>query len=132
MSMYLTNEMYGRVLAKIHQTVNAPDFKPRGQDCTDIGAKSTTTNCGMCNDEFTTQDSAMWPDMFPKRKTSKYPLSQHICPFDRRTDADGRGGCFYKCYVFWAEHKHNVDYMRQLVQERIDIARKELNILVEV
>lgn len=125
-NLYLTDKDYGERLLKISNAVNDMFFKPTREDSTTVGAKYTTTNCGMCNDEFTTKESAMFPEDFPQRKSSKYGLKHHVCPFDRRMNPDGSMGCFYDCYVFKKGRNANVQHMRNLVHERIAEAKQTI------
>ena len=123
-SIYLTDEQYYSILLKIKETVNAPDFAVRCVDSTTIGDKYTWSNCGFCNDNFTEEETALFPDQFPGRKSMKYRLENHKCPFDLRRKPGILGwgsGCFYRCYVFSHRGKRDwdLDYMKALVDETI-------------
>ncbi len=128
----LTDEMYKEILYKIRDVVNSPDFYPKSEDCTEIGYKYTTTNCGLCNDdEFSTSKNAMWPNSFPDRKSMRYTKSHQKCPFDMREEFDSTG-CFYECYIF-KPHKYENEYhydisrIKEMVEQRIQWAKDNLN-----
>lgn len=115
--LYITDMEYLQLLQKIKEVVNKPDFKPTWYDSTTMGDKYTETNCGLCNDNFTTKDTAMFPDQFPQRKDMKYAKSEHKCPFDFRKKV-GWNGCFYTCW-FFKRGLTNLTKIRQLVDEQI-------------
>ena len=119
--MYLTDEAYKTLLVKIREVVSAEGFTVERNNCDDIGAKDTSTNCGLCNDNFTTKETAMWPELFPKRNDMAYPRTHHHCPFDTRrplghNDVDG---CFYTCLMFAKSGKarKNIPFLLQCIDE---------------
>ena len=119
--LYLTNLQYVELLLKIQKVVNAPGFQPAFYDSIQIGDKYTESNCGFCNEGFTTKETAYFPAHFPSRKTMKYRQNHHRCPFDMGPAGIlGWGsGCFYRCYLFQNE-KHDVDLMRRMVSNLIE------------
>ena len=126
--LYLTNEQYFRVLKRIEVTIAQDDFRVGCSDCTMVGAKSTDCNCGFCNDEYTDEDMALFPDQYPGRKAMKYRKENHRCPFDMREEPEILGwgnGCFYGCYLFKHLGKRNWDLllMRKMVDHAIEVAR---------
>lgn len=104
-NLYLTDAQYLHLLDKIQAEI------PKHQsfqviDSTQIGNKYTTSNIGLCNDNFTELDTAMFPSQFRKhgRMSMKYKQKHHICPFDTRlTSIIERkpthmgNGCYYTC-----------------------------------
>lgn len=106
--MYLTNEQYLEILNVIEKELNK-NINPNIFDNDTIGNKYTNSNIGFCNDNFTTYETALFPDDFLKfnRKTLKYRLKPHACPFDNRvrnlyekeedTSINLGSGCFYTC-----------------------------------
>ena len=126
--LHLTDEQYLRVLKKIEATVNQDSFKVRCSDCTDVGQRSTDSNCGFCNGAYTDEDMALFPGQFPERRSMKYREENHRCPFDMREKPKIAGwgnGCFYECYLF--KHLGKGDWklplMRKMVDHAIEIAR---------
>jgi len=119
--LYLTDEQYSRLLKKIKETVNRSDFEVYCYDSTYPGDKYIESNCGLCNDEFTELDTALFSESFPSRKTMKYRKEYHKCPFDLRSMSDEfRSGCFDDCYLFKNQYKgHNLDVIIQMVEETI-------------
>lgn len=117
--MYLSDSQYLSLLQTIKEAINTPNFKPIWYDCTDIGDKSTQTNCGLCNDNFTTKDMAMFPNEFPERKDMKYPKEYHKCPFDYRKK-QSLNGCFYTCW-FFKRHLTDINKIQDLVEQQIMI-----------
>jgi len=115
--LYLTDEQYMRLLAKVKETINQPDFEVYCYDSTYPGDKYTESNCGLCNDEFCELDMALFPESFPDRKSKKYKENWHKCPFDMRAmSGEFRSGCFYTCYLFKTRHgQHDIELMKQLV-----------------
>ena len=104
MDMYLKDEHYERLLDKIETLIPQYDSF-QVIDSTDIGNKSTTSNVGLCNEELTEYDMALFPEFFhEERKTMKYRESHQLCPFDRRVVDISQGkevsfsrGCYYSC-----------------------------------
>jgi len=121
--LYLNNDEYREILAKIVERVNQPDFKPWGEDSTMFGNKYTITNCGVCNDEFCTKENAMFPDQWPQRKHKKYTRGSQLCPFDM-DGSMGSLGCFYRCYIFQAKTP-DVKLIRQLAQQCLEVANAQ-------
>ena len=116
----LTDEQYLRVLRKIEATIAQVDFKVVCSDCTVTGQKSTDSNCGFCNNEYTDEDMALFPGQYPERKTMKYREESHKCPFDMREEPGIIGwmyGCFYGCYLF--EHLGKGDWNLVLMREAV-------------
>lgn len=101
-NLYLTDDQYLCLLAKIVEAVEQEDFIPSCDDDTTIGSKHTGSNCGLCNDDFATLETAMFPDQFESgRKSMKYRQDHQLCPFDKRTLDDNLfNGCFYTCCLF--------------------------------
>ncbi len=119
--MFLTDEQYVTILEKIKAVVFADGFKPSCYDCTDLGNKSTGSNCGFCNDGFTEEETALFPDDFPGRRTMKHRGHNHKCPFDMRSIpslSDFGSGCFYDCYLF-RNRKSDIDLMKEMVEDLI-------------
>lgn len=124
--IYLTDKQYVEILYKIKEIVNRSDFKPFCRDCTEIGNKFTVSNCGFCNENFTTKETALFPDEFPARKSMKYRRKNQICPFDQRIfnmkkDGFYDIGCYYHCYLFKTEEP-NIDKMKKMVNMALKIA----------
>jgi hypothetical protein len=103
-SIHLMDDDYEELLDKCDDAVRTiDDF--RVLDCTDGCNKSTTSEIGLCNDKFTTQETALFPKQFKTRKSMKYRRYHHVCPFDDRLLRIERGhdpknmiqGCFYSC-----------------------------------
>jgi len=119
--LYLTNLQYVEILLKIQKVVNAPDFQPTFYDCTEPGNHHTDSNCGFCNEGFTTKETAYFPEYFPSRTSMKYRQDHHRCPFDMGPAGIlGWGsGCFYRCYLF-NNKEHDIDLMRRMVSNLIE------------
>jgi len=98
--MYLTDKQYLTLLKTIRAELDTGK-KVSGYDCTDIGNKDTSFSFGLCCDDYTTLDTAMFPSEFPNRASMKYTKKYHKCPLDWRklSEMDGRG-CFYTCSFF--------------------------------
>lgn len=119
--MYLTDEQYLDILYKIRMRVGSLGFRPSAFDSAFPGDKYTESNCGFCCGEFVTEETALFPEQFPERRSMKYRLDAHKCPFDMRETPDVLGwgwGCFSECYVFHC-HPPDVQLMRTLVANRI-------------
>jgi hypothetical protein len=104
---YLTDEQYLDILGKIEDKLNT-NISIMAGDSDTIGDKSVSSNIGFCNDDFTTLETALFPDLFVEhgRKSMKQRLANHACPFDNRVrtkeNLQGRlmnlgCGCFYTC-----------------------------------
>jgi len=122
----LTDEQYLRVLKKIEATIAQAGFRPSCFDSTFPGDKYTESNCGFCNDAYTDEDMALFPDQFPGRKTMKYLGKNHRCPFDTRDRPGILGwgcGCFCECYLF--AHFNKGDWNLSRMREMVDCAIKE-------
>lgn len=122
--IYLTDEQYKSILLKIKETVEQEGFQYSCIDSTTIGDKYTRSNCGMCNDNFTEKEMALFPDQFPGRKSMKYRQKHHKCPFDMRVESEHFDtGCFYHCCLFQDERrigrKPNIVEIRELVDKTI-------------
>jgi len=120
----LTDEQYLRILKKIEATIAQDDFGVGCSDCTVIGAKSTDSDCGFCNDAYTDRDMALFPEQYPERRTMKYRRENHRCPFDMRKEPGILGwgySCFYECYLFGHLSKRdwNLTVMREMVDHTI-------------
>ena len=98
MNIRLTDEQYGEILKKILAKVSEPGFKKHIYDSTCPGDKYTESNCGFCNEEYTTIDTALFPEQFPERKSMKYREVHHRCPFDKR-EKPTMNGCYYTCVL---------------------------------
>ena len=119
--LYLTNLQYVELLLKIKNVVDAPDFQPIFYDNVEPGNQYTSSNCGFCNDGFTTKETAYFPAYFPKRTTMKYRQDHHRCPFDMGPTNDllkWGSGCFHRCYLF-RNKEHDVALMRKMVDNLI-------------
>lgn len=124
--LYLTDAQYRRILGRIEEVINSPNFVVSCFDSTFPGDKYTESNCGFCNEGFTELDTSLFPSQFPERKSLKYRRSNHKCPFDTRKKPDLLGwgnGCFSKCYLFKTRGKeYDLEVMRSMVKELIDPA----------
>lgn len=104
--LYLTGEQYLGVLDRIESKINEVNT-PMVCDSNTIGDKSVSSNIGFCNDDFTTLETSLFPDLFEKgRKEMKHRAKGQACPFDNRVrtkeNLPGRlmtldCGCFYTC-----------------------------------
>ena len=128
--MYMSDEEYLKILEKIVETVDAPDFKPEFYDDNTIGSKRTWSNCGLCNDDenstFATKENVAFPDQFPGRRDFKYFKDNQQCPFDFRK-IKGVNGCFFTCYLFknkWSSI--NVESIKRMAHKRLDDAKAVL------
>jgi len=119
--LYLTNLQYVEILLKIKTVVNAPDFQPIFYDSTEPGNHHTESNCGFCNEGFTTKETAYFSAYFPSRTSMKYRQDHHQCPFDVGPAGIGGwgSGCFHRCYLF-NNKEHDVDLMRRMVSNIIE------------
>lgn len=105
-NLYLTNEQYLGVLDMIESKIDNIDTS-MVCDSNATGDKSVSSNIGFCNDEFTTLETSLFPDLFENgRKAMKYRAKAQACPFDNRVrtkeNLPGRlmtldCGCFYTC-----------------------------------
>ncbi len=145
MQIALTDKQYSDILQMIKKTVEAPDFKPNCYDSDMIGDKYTESNCGFCNDNYATEETASG-----RGYRTKYYLKDHRknhpCPFDLRPEymfhniykkgkviktkkekTDYSFGCFYNCFIFGEgklfkklnKESTDVEYIRYLVRETI-------------
>lgn len=119
--LYLTDDQYRRILGKIEEVVNSPNFAADCFNSNFPGDKYTTSNCGFCNDDFTELDTAIFPSQFPGRKSMKYRRENHKCPFDTRKDPGLLGwgcGCFSKCHLFegQGERGYDLEVIREMVK----------------
>jgi len=119
--LYLTNLQYVEILLKIKEVVDRPNFQPIFYDSTEPGNQYTESNCGFCNEGFTTKETAYFPEYFPKRRTMKYRQDHHRCPFDMGPAGNlgWASGCFYRCYLF-NNKEHDVDLMRRMVDKLLE------------
>ena len=131
-SLYLNTTQYYELLLKIRETITQPGFVVECDDSETIGNKYTTSNCGLCNDEFTTLETALFPDQFPARKEMKYREKDknHHCPFDDRimgtpTPLEACQGCFFTCYLF-NHKKHDPEHMLTRVNMLIEITKERI------
>ena len=125
--LYLTDEQCLKVLKKIEAVVVYDDFVPSCFDSTFPGDKYTESNCGFCNDAFTEVDMALFPEQYPERRSMKYRLEGHRCPFDERIEPGLLGwgsGCFGGCYLF--KHRVKQDWnlllMREMVNDVLEVS----------
>ncbi len=125
-NLYLTDKQYQSILLKIKKTVEQNNFQYNCVDSTSIGDKYTKSNCGFCNNDFTEKDTALFPEQYPERKSMKYRLANHKCPFDMRTpdnlDMGYGNGCFCRCYLFHTR-KINITTIKKLVNDTINEGR---------
>lgn len=126
--LQLTGEQYLLVLKKIKATVAQVDFEVVCIDCTVVGCRSVVSNCGFCNNDYTDEGMALFPDQFPGRKTMKYRRENHRCPFDMRKGPGMLGwgySCFDECYLYRHLGKRDWDLssMRKMVDHAIRVAK---------
>lgn len=117
MESHLSDAQYLDLLQKIKARINQPEFVVYCYDSTVVGNRYTESNCGLCNEEFVTADTAMFPGYFPGRRDMKYRQKHHKCPFDLRGAEPAEGfsmGCFYSCYLF-KNRQHDLVHMNALV-----------------
>jgi len=124
--LYLTDAQYKRILGKIEEVVNSPNFAVHCFDSTFPSDKYTESNCGFCNKDFTELDTALFPAQFPGRKSLKYRKSNHKCPFDTREEPGILGwgaGCFPKCYLFKDRGKkeYDLEAIRSMVRRLTEV-----------
>lgn len=125
MEIHMTDEQYLDLLIRARRHLDTVG-KVRSVDSTTIGDKYTETNVGLCNEELTTEETAMWPDEFPARKSMKYLRNHHHCPLDwREVSEDNFNGCFYTCRVFHSGLR-DVEKMKQAFDMRIAEVQKEM------
>jgi len=118
MKIRLTDIQYISILKQILEVVQTPNFKGTVYDSTTTGDKYTESNCGFCNEMFTTKDTALFPDEFPDRKSLKYREDHQRCPFDRRAmDNKDMNGCYYHCLL--RKSDAGIDY-KSLVEKRLE------------
>lgn len=132
-NIYLTDDEYIDLLQRVRDKI-AEDGATLffNEDCDDIGNKSTTSNYGLCNDEFTTKEIAMWPNNFHSNKEMKYLENWHFCPFDKRlhdlilhskTDVNYMNGCFYTCRIADVCKEFSTERVLQWFDEALAWAR---------
>jgi hypothetical protein len=129
--IYLSDKQYLDTLYKIKRTISRKGFKIICEDSTQIGNKYTTSNCGMCSDDFTTKETALFPDEFPERKSMKYRKEYHHCPFDWREPLAWKSdyiryGCFYTCAIFQKGKNKPMNQHKQRVQTLIEHAENNI------
>jgi len=124
--IHLTDEQYYSILLKIKKTVDQEGFKPTCDDCTMVGMKHTETNCGLCNDNFTEKETALFPNEFPERKSMKYSQDNHKCPFDQRINKNYSYGCFYHCCLFQHQRYRSKEVTIEELREMVDKTIKEI------
>lgn len=116
--LYLSSAHYVQGLKNARAIVaaGAPNF---AVDCTDVGAKSTTTGWGLCvesKEVWSDPLMHLWPGQFTDqgRIAVKYARRGLVCPFDSRIYEKGTDtllsdqkldtidpmGCFYDCALF--------------------------------
>jgi hypothetical protein len=70
-----------------------------GYNCSDVGAKNTECNWGMCQ-----QNKVLWPDqqdyIWPHNENRVAPLEGSRCPLDTGLLGHESWGCFYRCQYF--------------------------------
>lgn len=98
-NIHLTDAQYREILNKILEVVQQENFHAIVEDSEQIGNKYTTSNCGLCSQQYTTQETAMFPEDWPSRRELKYTLANHRCPFDSRESANYSYGCFFYCIL---------------------------------
>ena len=131
-NLYLTDKQYTKLLLKIKEIVERDNFNYSCYDSTAVGDKFTTSNCGLCNNDLTEKDMALFPDQFPERRSKKYRLENHKCPFDMRTGFH-RSGCFYQCCLFHGIEnmphtklkKPTINQLKKLVDKTIREAKNK-------
>lgn len=126
--IYLTDKEYFMLLLKMRGVLNRKDFKADAYDSTVVGCKYTESNIGFCNEDFTTKETALFPHLWPERKSMKYRRSHHHCPFDlREPSGEFRNGCFYTCYLFKkgkVRKKISLKYLKERVEHIIKYAQE--------
>lgn len=141
----LTDMQYYEILNKIKKTVRDPKFKPYCYDSDQWGNKYNESNCGFCNDNYATEETASG-----EACRTKYYLKDlrkyQKCPFDLRPrtvpvfkgwgkkreyikeeKTDYSFGCFYNCFIFGQgkifkklrKSSKSIEYIRFLVSETI-------------
>lgn len=117
---YLTDGQYIRLLDKIERKLKDGE-KAWVHDNTVPGNKYTTSSVGLCNDNLTERDMAMWPEDFPGRKSMRYKQDYHVCPFDKRLGTESKfwNGCYYTCRL--VKENINNEQALDLVQKARDI-----------
>lgn len=129
--LYMGDKEYLKLLEKIVEKVNDPNFKPKFFDCTDIGQKETWSNCGLCNESdysdestWTTKENAKFPDQLPSRRAFKDFRNYQQCPFDWRKNPDFTG-CFYTCYLFQNKRSSiKIESLRRMAKKKLDEMKK--------
>ena len=117
--IYLTNKEYHQLLLLAQENLNKIETVT-GEDSTSIGNKYTITNIGLCNDEIVPKELSMFPEDYPRRKGSKYRLSNHKCPLDKREHLDDlSNGCFYSCR-FFQDSLRDIKVIQKLYKECIE------------
>ena len=107
-NLYLTDRQYLDILEKIEQKLKEGSFDYYIYDSNEIGNKYTESNLGFCNEDYTTLDTALFPNQFIEfgYKGMKYKKENQACPFDDRvrTLKNEKGcfnsigwGCYYTC-----------------------------------
>ena len=139
----LTDKQYLDILQMIKKTVEAPDFKSNCYDSDEIGNKYTDSNCGFCNDNYATKETASGR-AFRSKYYLKDQKKNQRCPFDLRPSikniysykkgektlkgtekTDYSFGCFYDCFLFGngkefkrlGKSQGDVEYIRYLVKK---------------
>lgn len=122
--LYLTNKQYLDILDMIENKLNNK-VNPNIYDNTIVGDKSTNSNIGLCNEEFTTLQTALFPNDYKKynRKDMKYTLNNHACPFDNRVrNPDNKNGsmnlgcgCYYTCCL--KNNKYSNEKLKEYVED---------------
>lgn len=115
---YLTKKQYLDLLVRIRARLDTIS-KIEAEDCTDWGIKHTKCNVGLCNEDMTTKEIALFPDYFPKLRLMKYRKNKQGCPLDSRTYRQlNRYGCFYTCRAFHSSGL-SLDMVKRLYDEHI-------------
>lgn len=136
--IYLTDEQYLKLLDKVKDLVIREDsyfvF-----DSTTIGDKYTTSNIGLCNEELTDLDTALFPNEFKNynRKCMKYKKEHHLCPFDNRIKlietketTNMLNGCYYTCSL--QKKKPSREEALNLIMYTKELAREnKIKIFIE-
>ena len=120
-NIHVTDEEYLALLKSARSHLDNVS-KIQSEDSTCIGNKYTETNVGLCNEDLTTVEIAIFPEDFPTRREMKYLQKHHMCPLDARQDVPlGGNGCFHTCRIFKMRKygKISIEEIKQKYEERI-------------
>jgi hypothetical protein len=125
MSINLTNKQYIELLERAFLHLNTVKTVSK-EDSITTGSKHTASNVGLCNDNLTTREIALFPDEWPKRKAMKYTRKRHKCPLDNRSNKENLvNGCFYTCGLF-KDNLNSIEDIKKRFKEQIIWAKENL------